>query len=74
MLHQADATDDDFYDPDRMIDPMQQTLPINVEEFIEEYEYARDEYKNSKADSDKCYWDGYLMALEKISGDILINI
>lgn len=71
-MYEATATDDDFFDPDKT--DYSNTLLINVEEFIEEYEYAQDEYKKAKGDHDKIYWDGYLMALEKISGDILIDV
>ena len=72
-MFQATATDDDYLLPHEYMDPKQEYLPINIEEFIEEYEYSKDRYNDSKSDDDRMFWDVYCQALEKIAGDVLIE-
>ncbi len=72
-MFQASATDDDYLLPHEL-EPQQEYLPMHIEDFIEEYEYSKDRYKDSKSDDDRMFWDGYCQALEKIAGDLLMDI
>lgn len=48
-------------------------VSLDVEMIIEEYEYARDQYKKAFGDQQKDYWDGYLAALERLCGEVVLN-
>jgi hypothetical protein len=49
-----------------------ETLCISAENIVEEYEYARTEYKGSFRDSERDFWDGYMTAIEKLCGDVVL--
>ena len=49
-----------------------ETLCIPAENMVEEYEYARTEYKGSFRDSERDFWDGYMTAIEKLCGDVVL--
>ena len=48
-------------------------LTLEVGVLIEEYEYARSEYKNAIGDQQRDFWDGYLAAIEKICPDLMFD-
>jgi len=50
-----------------------QPLTINVAVILDEYDYAREQYKKAFGDQQKDYWDGYLAAIEKLCGEVMIN-
>jgi len=52
---------------------MSEAVTLDVEVVIDEYEYARDQYKKAVGDQQKDFWDGYLAALESICGEVVIN-
>ena len=56
-----------------MLKTYEETISLNVEDLIEEYEYARSEYKKSIGDQQRDYWDGYLAAIEKLFGEVVID-
>jgi cyclopropane fatty-acyl-phospholipid synthase-like methyltransferase len=56
-----------------MLKTYEETISLNVEELIEEYEYAQSEYKKSIGDQQRDYWDGYLAAIEKLFGEVVIH-
>lgn len=43
----------------------EKTITLDTEKLLEEYEYARGEYKKSIGDQQRDYWDGYLSAFER---------
>jgi hypothetical protein len=43
---------------------------LSVEEIIEEYQHARDEYKRAVGDRDRDYWDGYLAGIEAVLPEV----
>jgi len=43
----------------------EETITLNVEKLLEEYEYARSEYKKAIGDQQRDYWDGYMSAFER---------
>lgn len=43
----------------------EKTITLDSEKLLEEYEYARGEYKKSIGDQQRDYWDGYLSAFER---------
>jgi len=49
------------------------TLTLEVGVLIEEYEYARSEYKNAIGDQQRDFWDGYLAAIEKLCPDVAFD-
>ena len=49
------------------------TLTLEVGVIIEEYEYARSEYKKFIGDQERDFWDGYLAAIEKLCPDLVFN-
>ena len=51
----------------------QDVFIIETDELIEEYEYARDQYKRAVGDQQKDFWDGYLAGIEKLCGDAVIS-
>ena len=51
----------------------QDVFIIETDELIEEYEYARDQYKKAVGDQQKDFWDGYLAGIEKLCGDVVIS-
>ena len=43
----------------------EKTITLDPEKLLEEYEYARSEYKKAIGDQLRDYWDGYLSAFER---------
>jgi len=43
----------------------EKTITLDTEKILEEYEYARSEYKKAIGDQLRDYWDGYLSAFER---------
>jgi hypothetical protein len=43
---------------------MSEAVTLDVEVVLDEYKYARDQYKKAVGDQQKDFWDGYLAALE----------
>lgn len=57
-----------------MINEIDETLCISTDHIIEEYEYARTEYKGSFRDSERDFWDGYMTAIEKLCSDVVMDL
>lgn len=43
----------------------EKTITLDTEKLLEEYDYARSEYKKAIGDQLRDYWDGYLSAFER---------
>ena len=52
---------------------MSEAVTLDVEVVIDEYEYARVQYKKAVGNQQKDFWDGYLAALESLCGEVVIN-
>jgi hypothetical protein len=50
-----------------------EVVTIEVSDVLEEYQYARSEYRNSIGDQQRDFWDGYLAAIEKLCSDVVLN-
>jgi hypothetical protein len=48
-------------------------VTIDVEVILDEFDYARDQYKKAVGDQQKDFWDGYLAAIESLCGEVVIN-
>jgi hypothetical protein len=48
-------------------------VTIEVGDVLEEYQFARSEYRNSIGDQQRDFWDGYLAAIEKLCPDVVLN-
>lgn len=48
-------------------------VTIDVDLILDEYDYARDQYKKAFGDQQKDFWDGYLAAIEKLCGEVVIG-
>ena len=46
---------------------------LEVSDVLEEYQYARSEYKNAIGDQQRDFWDGYLAAIEKLCPDLVFD-
>lgn len=57
-----------------MNNEIDETLCIPSDLIIEEYEYARTEYKGSFRDSERDFWDGYMTAIEKLCSDVVLDL
>jgi len=57
-----------------MNNEIDETLCISTDHIIEEYEYARTEYKGSFRDSERDFWDGYMTAIEKLCSDVVLDL
>ena len=57
-----------------MNNEIDETLCITADLIIEEYEYARTEYKGSFRDSERDFWDGYMTAIEKLCSDVVLDL
>ena len=57
-----------------MNNEIDETLCITADLIIEEYEYARTEYKGSFRDSERDFWDGYMTAIEKLCSDVVMDL
>ena len=57
-----------------MNNEIDETLCIPTDHIIEEYEYARTEYKGSFRDSERDFWDGYMTAIEKLCSDVVLDL
>ena len=57
-----------------MINEIDETLCIPTDLIIEEYDYARTEYKGSFRDSERDFWDGYMTAIEKLCSDVVMDL
>jgi len=57
-----------------MNNEIDETLCITTDHIIEEYEYARTEYKGSFRDSERDFWDGYMTAIEKLCSDVVLDL
>ena len=57
-----------------MINEIDETLCIPTDLIIEEYDYARTEYKGSFRDSGRDFWDGYMTAIEKLCSDVVMDL
>lgn len=52
---------------------MSEAVTLDVDLVLDEYEYARDQYKKAVGDQQKDFWDGYLAAFERLCGEVVIN-
>ena len=50
-----------------------EAVTLDVDVVLDEYDYARDQYKRAVGDQQKDFWDGYLAALEKLCGEVVIG-
>lgn len=57
-----------------MINEIDETLCIPTDSIIEEYDYARTEYKVCLRDSERDFWDGYMCAIEKLCSDVVMDL
>ena len=57
-----------------MNNEIDETLCIPSDLIIEEYEYARTEYKGSFRDSERDFWDGYMTAIEKLCSEVVLDL
>lgn len=48
-----------------MSNKYEKTITLNTQKLLEEYDYARTEYKKAIGDQLRDYWDGYLSAFER---------
>jgi hypothetical protein len=48
-------------------------VTIKVGDVLEEYQYARSEYRNSIGDQQRDFWDGYLAAIEKLCSEVVLD-
>jgi hypothetical protein len=48
-------------------------VTLKVSDVLEEYQYARSEYRNSIGDQQRDFWDGYLAAIEKLCSDVVLD-
>jgi len=51
-----------------------ETLCISADVVIEEYDYARAEYRATFRDSERDFWDGYMTAIEKLCSDVVMDL
>ena len=57
-----------------MINEIDETLCIPTDLIVEEYDYARVEYKGSFRDSERDFCDGYMTAIEKLCSDVVMDL
>ena len=50
------------------------SLFVPTATIIDEYEYARTEYKETFRDSERDFWDGYMTAIEKLCFDVVMDL
>ncbi len=46
---------------------------IEISYVLEEYQYARSEYRNSIGDQQRDFWAGYLAAIEKLCPEVVLD-
>lgn len=56
-----------------MSNKYEKTITLDTQKLLEEYDYARTEYKKAIGDQLRDYWDGYLSAFERFLDEANID-